>query len=84
MSADGLRLSDRNLQQRQELPKNDLDHGEGFGPGADKADNNSGSRSRLNDRPRSADSMMARAPKDAHRKAGYTTATVPLPKIKTT
>lgn len=49
-------------------------------PGWDKADNNSGSRSRLNDRPPPADFMMARAHR-AHPKAEYTTATVPLPMI---
>src|SRR5690606_34135350 len=47
-------------------------------PGWGKADNNSGSRSRLNDRPPPADFMMARA-RRAHPKAEYTTATVPLP-----
>jgi len=49
-------------------------------PGWDKADNNSGSRSRLNDRPPPADFMMARAHR-AHPEAVYTTATVPLPMI---
>src|SRR5690606_38120387 len=50
-------------------------------PGLGKADNNSGSRSRLNDRPPPADFMMARAQR-AHPKAEYTTATVPLPTTK--
>lgn len=50
-------------------------------PGWGKADNNSGSRSRLNDRPPPADFMMARAHR-AHPKAEYTTATVPLPKVR--
>src|SRR5690606_17513923 len=50
-------------------------------PGWGKADNNSGSRSRLNDRPPPADFMMARAHR-AHPKAEYTTATDPLPKVR--
>ena len=50
-------------------------------PGWGKADNNSGSRSLLNDRPPPADFMMARAHR-AHPKAEYTTATVPLPKVR--
>ena len=50
-------------------------------PGWGKADNNSGSRSRLNDRPPPADFMMARAQR-AHPKAEYTTATDPLPKVR--
>ena len=50
-------------------------------PGLDKADNNSGARRRLNDRPPPADFMMARAHR-AHPKAEYTTATVPLPKVR--
>ena len=49
-------------------------------PGWDKADNNSGSRSRLNDRPPPADFMTPRAHR-AHPQAAYTTATVPLPMI---
>ena len=49
-------------------------------PGWGKADNNSGSRSRLNDRPPPADFMMARAHR-AHPKAEYTTATDPIPKV---
>src|SRR5690606_13278944 len=50
-------------------------------PGWGKADNKSGSRSRLNDRPPPADFMMARAQR-AHPKAEYTTATDPLPKVR--
>src|SRR5690606_16315181 len=50
-------------------------------PGWGKADNNSGSRSRLNDTPPPADFMMARAQR-AHPKAEYTTATDPLPTVR--
>jgi len=49
-------------------------------PGWGKADNNSGSPSRLNERPPPADFMMARAHR-AHPKAEYTTATDPIPKV---
>ena len=41
--------------------ENDLDHGKGFGLGADKADNNSGRKAVLPIGTRAADSMMARA-----------------------
>src|SRR5690606_31398035 len=59
----------------------DLDPDEGFGTRVGQAHNNSGSRSRLNDRPPPADFMMARE-HPAHPKAQYTTAPVPLPKVR--
>ncbi|WP_213605460.1 hypothetical protein, partial [Pseudoxanthomonas japonensis] len=55
-----------------------LDHGEGFGPGVDNADNNAGLAGRLNDR-HPLRGFHDGPGINAHRKAGYTTATAPLP-----
>ncbi len=58
-----------------------LAHGEGFGPEAEHADNNSGLRGRLNDRHPLRDFHDGPGI-HAHRKAEYTNATAPLPDSK--